>query len=77
MCASFNDWQQFEMKTSYEIRIEKTNVEKNDWRIFYKKHYTDDDTTKHIKSKKKDENIVQFVNFIPPGKHFFYFVMQN
>ena len=46
------------MKTSYEIRIEKANVEKSDWRLFYKKHYQDGETTKHIKSKKKDENIV-------------------
>jgi len=29
------------------------------------------------KSKKKDENAVRYVHFVPPGRHYFYFVFQN
>ena len=26
------------------------------------------------KSKKKDENIIHYTNFVVPGKHYFYFI---
>lgn len=29
------------------------------------------------KAKKKDDNIIKFTDFYPPGKHFFYFVFKN
>ena len=30
-----------------------------------------------MKSKKKDDNVIMSSLFIPPGKHFFYFIYQN
>jgi hypothetical protein len=30
-----------------------------------------------MKSKKKDDNTIMLSLFIPPGKHFFYFIYQN
>ena len=30
-----------------------------------------------MKSKKKEENIVQYTNYVAPGKHFFYFMFKN
>jgi hypothetical protein len=29
------------------------------------------------KSKKKDDNIIKFTSYMPPGKHFFYFIYKN
>lgn len=29
------------------------------------------------KSRKKDENLIRHTHFLPPGKHFFYFVYKN
>lgn len=28
-------------------------------------------------SKKEQENVVQYCNYVPPGKHYFYFVYKN
>lgn len=61
------------MKTAYEIRIYKTNQDPDDLKDFFAKQFEKDDT-KLIKSKKKEENVTQYCNFIPPGKHFFYFI---
>lgn len=30
-----------------------------------------------LKSKKKDDNVVQYGLFVPPGRHFFYMIYQD
>ena len=30
-----------------------------------------------LKGKKKDENVIGYVNYVAPGKHYFYFIYQN
>lgn len=68
--ASFNDWVPIEMQTTNEIKqrvskgaeLETMNAKQ---------------LAKLGKSKKKDDNIIQFCNFLPVGKHYFYFIFQN
>lgn len=68
--ASFNDWVPVEMNTQQEIKQRKA-----------KGAELEDMTAKQLaklgKAKKKEDNVINFTNFIVPGKHFFYFIYQN
>jgi len=64
LVASFNDWKPKEMSSIYEIKQART-------RLRELMDMEEDEITK-LKSKKKDENIIQYGLFVPPGRHFFY-----
>ena len=52
------------MSSIYEIKQART-------RLRELMDMEEDEITK-LKSKKKDENIIQYGLFVPPGRHFFY-----
>ena len=73
MVASFNDWQPIELRTIYEIKKMKSEgPEIEEW---IKKEVAAGRPLKHL--KKNAENIIQYSNFLAPGKHFFYFIFKN
>ena len=57
------------MFTAYEVKSMRT-------RIFELQDMVPEERAK-LKSKKKDDNITMLTQFIPPGKHFFYFIYQD
>lgn len=71
VCASFNEWMPIEMQTTAEIKQRKDKHEDTLKEMDPKK------LAKLAKSKKKEENMIQFCNFVPPGRHYFYFMYQN
>lgn len=70
LVASFNNWVPVEMQTLWEIKKKKS--EKADIYEFIKKHRAAGNIMGN--PKKKADNLVQFTEFIVPGKHFFYFI---
>ena len=68
ICGSFNDWMPVELMTIMEIKKRLTNTLDELEEMDAKK------LAKISKSKKKDENIIQYCNYMPPGKHYFYFM---
>lgn len=71
LVASFNDWVPIEMRTNQEIKQLRIKGETTI------KELDDNHRAKLGKSKKKDDNVIRYTNFIPPGKHFFYFIYKN
>ena len=71
--ASFNNWVPVEMQTLWEIKKKKT--EKGDIFDFIDKQKLSGAMMGN--PKKKADNLVQYSEFIVPGKHFFYFIQQN
>lgn len=66
---SFNDFVPIEMKSQFEIELE---IEKGADLFEYLKFSGD-----RSRSRKKDLNVIQFSSMIPPGKHYFYFVLDR
>jgi len=75
MVANFTDWVPTELRTYYEI---KTDKKYPGWELedFINRTMVDKPNAQ-CKSKKKEENVPAYVNYVPPGKHFFYFIYQN
>ena len=71
MVSSFNDWIPIEMRTNHEIRLLRLKGEDTLETMDEKQR------AKMGRNKKKEENIIRHVDFMPPGKHFFYFVYKN
>lgn len=70
--ASFNDWHPVCLATIWEIKKRKAEgIELDVW--------CDKQVRLNIKmiSKKKEENTVQYIDYVCPGKHFFYFIFRN
>lgn len=57
------------MQTGYEIKQMRTRI--------FEIQDMDMEARSKMKSKKKDDNVIMLSLFIPPGKHFFYFIYQN
>lgn len=70
LMASFNDWFPVEMRTPHEIKQLAAKAAEME-------EMTDKQLARMAKSKRKEENVISFVNYLPPGKHFFYFIYQN
>ena len=70
--ASFNDWHPVCLGTVWETKKKKSEgIELSTW--------CEKQVRLNIamKSKKKEENTVQFIDYVCPGKHFFYFIFKN
>ena len=71
LVASFNEWQPIALQTTHEIKTKRSKgADLETWLAKLT------DKTK-LKSKKDSENVIQYTNYIPPGKHFFYYVFKN
>jgi len=62
------------MKTLYEI---KTSRKYPGWELQDYIKRTLSGKPGPLKSKKKEENVVSYVNYVMPGKHYFYFNYQD
>jgi len=67
LCCSANDWIPIEMKTAFEMKLERAKGE--DLPSFLERN-----KGKKLLSSQKADNVMQFSSFVPPGKHFFYFI---
>jgi hypothetical protein len=65
--ASYNDWIPVEMKTIFEIKMEK---QKGDDLL----KFIEENKDVEMKSGKPSHNVIQNSQYVPPGRHFFYFV---
>jgi hypothetical protein len=73
LVASFNDWQPVELKTVFHIKAQrKHGVDFEEW-----VKATEEKNPSLLVPKKKEENALQYTNYLPPGKHYFYFVRQG
>lgn len=70
MCASFNDWVPVELKSIHELGLQRT---KKDGLWQYVSECLKGDAS-GLRSGREHKNIVQFASYVPPGRHFFYFI---
>lgn len=71
--ASFNDWLPVELKSLFEIKLKKNKGK--DFQKFLAESRQKNPAA--LEPKKKEEGILQYTNYIPTGKHFFYFMYQD
>lgn len=71
LVASFNEWMPIELRTNQEIKQLRIKGQEALMQM------DDRHRAKLGKSKKKADNEIKFTHFLPPGKHFFYFIYKN
>jgi len=67
ICCSANDWVPVELKTGFEIKLSKAkggNLEE----------FIKNNKNKKLFSSNMQSNVLQYSSFLPPGKHFFYYI---
>ena len=55
------------MKTGFEMKLERAKGENL-------QSFLEQNKEKKLLSSQKMDNVMQFSNFMPPGRHFFYFI---
>lgn len=71
LVASFNEWIPIELRTNQEIKQLRIKGEEALMKM------DDRQRAKLGKAKRKQDNEIRFVHYLPPGKHFFYFIYKN
>ena len=70
LVSSFNEWMPILMRTAYEIKTAK-KMDEDDLIKLLK------DPEKRYSQKKPADNQISYTNYIPPGRHYFYYIQKN